>query len=297
LVDRLLYRAVIVPSTANLLRSRAGLIESDAGSTEWGAGRVNWLAWIHKLTGLSSATGGAADFPAIWNLKLRDGLPALWDGSAASAHSVFVESAAALGTPGNNIPSLQPLEDWLRHLSPPAYPFPIDENLSTRGRTVYTTQCGSCHEPGQGRAGRVIAITDVDTDRTRLDARTPENIHALNTAMRKMRIARDDSIKTNGYVAPYLDGIWLRAPYLHNGSVSNLAELLKPVGQRSVVFFRGYDVYDAQNVGFVAQGEKAAEFGERFDTTKVGNGNYGHRYGTNLSNEDRTALIEYLKTK
>ena len=112
-----------------------------------------------------------------------------------------------------------------------------------------------------------------------------------------MRVGHDEAVKTNGYVAPFLDGIWLRAPYLHNGSVPNLAELLKPETQRVGVFFRGYDVYDPAGVGFVSQGEKAERFGERFNTAKTGNGNYGHRYGTDLAEGDKAALIEYLKTK
>ena len=112
-----------------------------------------------------------------------------------------------------------------------------------------------------------------------------------------MRVAHDDAVKTNGYVAPFLDGIWLRAPYLHNGSVPSLSELLKPEAQRTGVFFRGYDVYDPVGVGFVAQGAQAARFGERFNAADPGNGDYGHRYGTDLPDGDKAALVEYLKTK
>src|SRR5262249_16648575 len=124
-----------------------------------------------------------------------------------------------------------------------------------------------------------------------------ENIDAVNKWMKGMGIQRDNGVKTSGYVAPFLDGVWLRAPYLHNGSVPNLVELLKSETERAVTFYRGYDVYDPANVGFVAQGEKAGRFGDRFDTTLPGNGNRGHRYGTDLSPDDKTALVEYLKTK
>ncbi len=62
--------------------------------------------------------------------------------------------------------------------------------------------------------------------------------------------------KTNGYANMPLDGLWLRAPYLHNGSVPTLRALLFPE-ERPAVFYRGYDVYDWTNVGFVSSGPEA----------------------------------------
>jgi len=103
-------------------------------------------------------------------------------------------------------------------------------------------------------------------------------------------------VKTNGYVAQPLDGLWLRAPYLHNGSVPSLRDLLEPVEKRTKVFHRGYDVYDPVNVGFVTQGAEAERLGFLFDTRLRGNGNHGHTYGTNLSPRQKNALLEHLKT-
>ena len=101
--------------------------------------------------------------------------------------------------------------------------------------------------------------------------------------------------KTNGYANMPLDGLWLRAPYLHNGSVPDLRSLLF-ADERPRVFFRGYDVYDWTRVGFVSSGAPAESEGVRFDTTLKGNSNGGHLYGTTLPVADRLALIEYLKT-
>jgi hypothetical protein len=106
--------------------------------------------------------------------------------------------------------------------------------------------------------------------------------------------------KTFGYANSPLDGLWLRAPYLHNGSVPTLRDLLEPSGRRPAKFYRGYDVYDQKNVGFVA--EVAEESGRKYflyDTAKPGNSNRGHegeRYGTELSSAEKEALVEYLKT-
>jgi len=101
--------------------------------------------------------------------------------------------------------------------------------------------------------------------------------------------------KTDGYANMPLDNVWLRAPYLHNGSVPTLRALLFP-DQRPSVFYAGYNVYDYTNLGYVSSGSEAAAQGFRFDTALPGNGNGGHMYGTQLSVQDRDALLEYMKT-
>jgi hypothetical protein len=82
---------------------------------------------------------------------------------------------------------------------------------------------------------------------------------------------------------------------LHNGSVPNLRELLEKPENRSKVFYRGYDVYDPKNLGFVSSGPDAEREGWKYDTTVKGNSNSGHLYGTDLAPEDKLALVEYLK--
>ena len=74
-----------------------------------------------------------------------------------------------------------------------------------------------------------------------------------------------------------------------------LRALLVPE-ERPAAFYRGYDVYDWQRVGFVSEGLDAERNGVRFDTGLRGNGNTGHLYGRELSAADRDALLEYLKT-
>jgi hypothetical protein len=101
--------------------------------------------------------------------------------------------------------------------------------------------------------------------------------------------------KTDGYANMPLDGLWLRAPYLHNGSVPTLRALLWPE-TRPAQFYRAYDVYDSKDVGFVSSGPDAQRDGVLFDTTLKGNSNAGHVYGQQLSAEQREDLLEYLKT-
>jgi hypothetical protein len=98
--------------------------------------------------------------------------------------------------------------------------------------------------------------------------------------------------KQDGYANQPLDGIWLRGPYLHNGSVPTLHHLLLPAKDRPKTFWRGNDLYDWRNVGFVHDDRAFFEF----DTSLRGNGNQGHEYGTTLPEDQRKALLEYLKT-
>jgi hypothetical protein len=103
--------------------------------------------------------------------------------------------------------------------------------------------------------------------------------------------------RTNGYANRPLDGVWLRAPYLHNGSVPTLRDLLEPPEHRPRSFYRGYDVYDPNKVGFVS--DVAGENGRahfRFDTTLPGNHNGGHLYGVDLPEAEKDAVVEYMKT-
>ena len=70
-----------------------------------------------------------------------------------------------------------------------------------------------------------------------------------------------------------------------------LRDLLLPPAQRPKTFYRGNDTYDAVGVGFVSTSGSVL-----IDTARQGNGNGGHLYGTDMTEADRTALLEYLKT-
>ena len=98
------------------------------------------------------------------------------------------------------------------------------------------------------------------------------------------------------YKARPLNGIWATAPYLHNGSVPTLRDLLEPAAKRPKVFWRGYDVYDPVKVGFVSDGPEAQRVGTRLDTGSKAGGNQGHEFGTGLTAVEKEALLEYLKT-
>ena len=99
------------------------------------------------------------------------------------------------------------------------------------------------------------------------------------------------AVAAAGYKARPLNGIWATAPYLHNGSVRTLAQLLKPAVERERSFHVGSTELDVAAVGFVDDPSFPA-----FDTSLAGNGNGGHEHGASLNEQQRVDLIEYLKS-
>ncbi|MEO7597911.1 MAG: cytochrome c [Opitutus sp.] len=251
---------------------------------------------------------GNCDLPSIWNQGKREGMWLHWDGNNNSVQER--NRSAAFGTgaipPTLDRPSVKRMEDWLHDATPPAYPYPIDQALVQRGAPIYGQYCANCHgQSGSNFAGasvgQVTPIADIATDPHRLDSYSAElaaNQNLLYSAYPEDRFRHFR--KTFGYANQPLDGLWLRAPYLHNGSVPTLRDLLNPAAQRPKFFYRGYDVFDPKNVGFL--GDVPAEQGRKyfpFDTALAGNANHGHEgkaYGTELPSADKAALIEFLKT-
>ena len=96
-----------------------------------------------------------------------------------------------------------------------------------------------------------------------------------------------------GYEARPLNGIWATAPYLHNGSVPSLWQLLLPPERRVKTFYVGGWQFDPVNVGYRTEAEPDSRL---YDTSLPGNHNSGHNYGANLTDAQRRDLLEYLKT-
>ena len=195
-----------------------------------------------------------------------------------------------------DLEGLKKMEEWLMDLPPPKYPFAIDQQLAAKGSEIFARDCASCHAFGGQRTGSVIPLSEIGTDRHRLDMWTEGSVQAYNEYAKGYSIDFNSFRKTDGYVAVPLDGLWLRAPYLHNGSVPSLTDVLEPPEKRPTLFYRGYDVYDQEKVGFVTAGPEAEKRGFKYETNLPGNANIGHSYGTGLQPEEKRALVEYLKS-
>ncbi len=362
--DRLLYKLVYIPLTRKRLREQGADFAWAADRPRWGPGRDAPMN-LTKFNFLGLPVDGSVDntdFPSIWNLQTRVQPGRTWpaddfastadfstvhvdpsrlmlmnlDGATTSFRSVIIDSA--LGLQAENSPffrqRMQDLEGWLMTLKPPAYPLPVDEALAKQGAAVFEERCAGCHASGRdNRLGTVIPLAEIGTDPERANAWTREAADSANRAVRAgTGIDRTPMAKPEpGYVALQLDGLWLRGPYLHNGSVPTVRALLEAPENRPRTFYRGYDVLDRKNLGFVSlrcNGEEAelpgvgegggygggerggggatsavqwgcmpADKGWLMDTSERGNGNGGHVYGVDLSDALKAALVEYLKTR
>jgi processive rubber oxygenase RoxA-like protein len=335
LINRLLFRYLAIylmrEQMLSLLPRAKGLIDFKT----WGPGRNDTFGADKVFFRFPVITdpregSGMADFPSVWNQgprqKVRMALH--WDGNNDDVAERNLNAAYAAGVipPAGDFKSIERTRKWLE--SDAARPplsfsdlYPVDAALAAQGQPIYQHYCAGCHgtrEPPfshdprrpDEHVGEVTPIAAIGTDPRRLDSYTWQL--SVNLATNYAGYERDWGFKedyphrfvryrkTQGYANTPLDGLWLRAPYLHNGSVPNLRELLEPAAARSKFFCRGNDVYDPIDVGFVspdAQGGCGGFF--PFDTNAPGNGNGGHEgppYGTYLPAEQKQALLEYLKT-
>jgi len=316
--ERMLLRFGLVDRlklvTLNLRNRIAPILGSEV--PRWGRGRVdtfnpykaiqfNWP--IDRLP--HDELIGASDFPSLWNQQPREGLHLHWDGDNDSVDERNLSAALGAGVTPVTVDhdSIKRVRDWIWTLPPPKYPYPVDAALAARGSALYGQFCVACHADHRFRDGvrapeatRVGLVEDIDrirTDRHRLDSYTDlfaANQYALYP---ESEYRFTHFRKTRGYANHPLDGIWARAPYLHNGSVPTLLDLMNAPSERPKVFYRGYDVFDHTRVGFISNvPEEKGRMFFQYDTSIPGNGNGGHEYGITLPAADKLAIVEYLKT-
>lgn len=211
---------------------------------------------------------------------------------------------------------------------------PLDSARVTKGKALYQQECAACHEqfalappPGGTPAGSWVlntyALDEIKTDPNEApnfaapvtyggkQVPLPKAIALIvpqiaSAYYKKFNISTAEQDTWNHgrlpahwhspavYSARPLAGIWATAPYLHNGSVLTLYDLLLPGAKRPTTFYVGTREFDPVHVGYVNQQNSQRPF--QFDTTKPGNSNLGHEYGTNLSEDQKLDLIEFLKS-
>ena len=190
---------------------------------------------------------------------------------------------------------------YINTVQPPKYTHPINQALAEKGRKVFTNNCAKCHGDYGSNASYPNLLVPSDIIQTdsllfKSNFQNPEFIEWFN---KSWFATTDHPAKLepfNGYIAPPLDGIWITAPYLHNGSVPTLMALLNS-SLRPKYWQRNFKKpeYDYENVGWkYTAKEKPSK--KTYNTTLAGYGNYGHTFGDMLTDDERKAVIEYLKT-
>jgi mono/diheme cytochrome c family protein len=368
----------------------------------WGPARLDAVAMIfNRLTGLDigppptymipeniKPATAPVRYPFLWNAAIQD--KTQWPGFAGNGNNILglarnlgevygvfgvfhpkKDAWRLLGVDylhnnSANFQGLEALEDLIRKIGAPKWPWKVDQALASKGKAIFARKtdqggCVECHgiSPGQTRffdqKTWATPVLDVGTDSREYDilgwtvktgvlegAKIPfltQPLKPVDTAFNVLGLSVIGSIlqhyvpvlmkaegqaQVKGMQSPFtpeteslkdafnapapttpsyayesrvLEGIWAAAPYLHNGSVPTLAELLKPAAER-IASFKVGPAYDLVNIGLAAEQTK---FDYTLQTTDCsdrnsGNSRCGHEFGTTLSPDEKKALLEYLKT-
>lgn len=245
--------------------------------------------------------------PAWWNFKKKARIYA--DAFAPKTPRQLMPFARSLAASDEQFQALESnfvhIYQYIEELEPPKYPFEIDEALAARGKALFEATCSDCHGT-YGENGEfpnlVIHIEEVGTDSRRFHAITREQREASNASWLQYYGEHPLTMEAEGYLAQPLDGIWASAPYFHNGAAPTLWAVMNP-SKRPKVWKRTEDGYDTAKVGLEVEEFDAVPEGlpsrlrrMYYDTSHVGNSAQGHTFPDALDDDEKTAVIEYLKT-
>jgi mono/diheme cytochrome c family protein len=271
-------------------------------------------------------------FPFIWSVpnnigrKPEDFQWIHYDGNTNSILERNIGQALGMGSVFDprtyestlRIGNLHQLEMLTHTLQAPKWPADvlgaIDEAKAQEGEQIFNEKCAGCHQD------KLFAQPQIGTDPNRANSfgqpvgkvPFPVAVGPILDGLKKRAFA-DDGIgpaeqagmdatpavwrATQQYLARPLTGVWAAAPYLHNGSVPTLYDLLHP-DQRPARFAVGNREFDPVRVGYQNDLTAAGANGWVYDTTQPGNSNIGHSgdaFGTSLTEDRKAALLEYLK--
>ncbi len=261
----------------------------------------------------------ASDPPAWWLLKKKK--TRNWTGGV-DARSVRVDMINLL-TPFNGPdyikkqePVFADIHAFIMSVAAPRFPFAVDDKLAAQGRTIFNDTCSRCHGTyGEGGKypNKIVPLDTIGTDpllaRSLSLAKTIDFYNKSWFAQEKGPDGQLWSRTTEavGYQAPPLDGIWATAPYFHNSSVPTVYHVLNSKS-RPKYYTRSYQTakedYDPARLGWKIQTLDTPpdpnlpphQRRRIYDATLPGRTNVGHPFGDDLSEAERMAVIEYLKT-
>jgi hypothetical protein len=342
--ERFTLRFLLLPRVATRI---AELREAGFGPSPFsngGAGRTNGVAMLKQMLGIPAGgvTGhadvGFTSIPDLASRGLRTSL--LYDGIYAPAgdarHDIETGASAVTSTHLDSlsdivafftvstmgvtpdvgegvIPAMRPVMQWLgRSYAPPPFPGAIDSVRMRAGAVLFASRCAKCHGSyGEGSPRQLVSFPNALIEQQAMG--TDSARWAMVDSTLLGRLARSAygrhmrSERGGGYVAPILSGLWATAPYLHNGSVPTLWQLLSPK-ERPTRFLVGGHALDYTQLGIAGvswtddtwrypAGYVPWSIPELYDTRAPGLSNRGHeRPSAGLTDAERWALIEYLKT-
>jgi len=266
-----------------------------------------------KRTELGLHADMCEDVPAWWLLKKKKTMYYTGGADARSVRSKMQFMMTPLTTREDfdkHEPAFRDIQAYILSLEAPKYPYPIDAQQAETGAKLFAQNCVSCH----GTYGdhwtypnKIVPLDKIGTDPKRYDGISPEFGEYYNQTWFAQEVKDGyTALPSKGYQAPPLDGLWATAPYLHNGCAPTVEHVLNSK-IRPIIFTRSYKTgeedYDAKRLGWkftelkeMPKTEAAIERRKIYDTREPGRGNGGHTFGDHFSDEERAAVIEYLKT-
>lgn len=287
---------------------------------------VNYMPENSSATDIMSVWRQADQKVTHWSGDMKAGIFA----SAAGSYAVTGGSIAAM-----DHPAVARSYAFIEALPAPVYPFDVDVARATRGEALFQKACASCHEADK------VDVMDAGTDMSRSNAFNDFTLLRFDADLSVSSCFSDPACKLDttaladfagrytcsgetcemqtpvttrnalvdnrgkGYKSTILDGIWARAPYLHNGSVPTLYHLLRPA-KRPGKFCQGRADYDQAMVGFgwdlkgdgCPANSLVYTVVNAADAARVGyiKSNLGHTYGEDLTDDEVEDLLAFLKT-
>jgi mono/diheme cytochrome c family protein len=191
---------------------------------------------------------------------------------------------------------------YINSIEAPKYTREINEQLAAQGQKLFEDNCAKCHGTyGENETypNLLIPASIIGTDSALYKSNYlyPQFIEWFNKSWFTSGSNPAKLVPYSGYTAPPLDGIWITAPYLHNGSVPTLEGVLNSKS-RPKYWSRDFEnpVYNYDSLGWKFEKHTDANRKNVYNTTLLGYGNYGHYFGDKLSTLERKSVIEYLKT-
>lgn len=270
------------------------------------------LAWNEKPSVELPGQVIPSDVPAWWLLKKKNAM--FYNGFGRGDFGKFLMGSALLTIKDTvhaaEVDAHMPdVLSFLYTVEPPKYPMSINEKLANEGKIIFEDNCAHCHGT-YGSKGQYPNLL------------IPESVIGTDSLLNKNNYQYSDMIawynkswfsKGNhpaklapfdGYIAPPLDGIWITAPYFHNGSVPTIEAVLNST-LRPEYWTRDFSSgitlddstkYDYTKLGWQYQVLSGPGNKYVYNTTLPGYGNYGHTFGDRLTDDERKAVLEYLKT-
>jgi len=191
---------------------------------------------------------------------------------------------------------------FINSIQPPKFPKAIDAPMAAEGKTIFIATCKKCHGTyGDGGIYPNLLIPEniIKTDSALYTSNysNPQMVNWFNQSWFTTGDHPAKLVPYRGYIAPPLDGIWVTAPYLHNGSVPNLEAVLNSK-KRPKYWQRNFTTpsYNYEIPGYNYEVKDAPGNNEVYNTSQKGFGNQGHYFGDKLTDPERRSVIEYLKT-